>query len=69
MVKREVQPFCNTRFDACVKPVSGNEVRNVIKNLKHNKSAGHDGVTNIMIKQLLCLFVSHLVAIYNSELK
>ena len=64
-----MQRFRNTSFDSSVEPVSGNEVRKVIKNLKPNKARDHDGVTNCMLKQLPCYFVNHLVAIYNSALK
>jgi len=49
--------------------VSGNELRNVIKNLRHSKAPGHDGVTNNVIKQLLSHFVNHLVVIFNSALR
>ena len=68
-IRRGLQRFRNTKFDSRVEPVSGNEVRKVIKNLKSNKAPGYDGVTNCMIKQLLCHFVNHLVAIYNCELE
>ena len=34
LIRRGVQRFRNTKFDCSVEPVSGNEVRKVIKNLK-----------------------------------
>jgi hypothetical protein len=64
-----VQRFRNATFDSSVEPVSGNEVKKVIKNLKPNKDPGYDGVTNCMIKQLSCHFVNHLVAINNCALE
>ena len=69
MVRRGVQQFRNTSFNTSIQPVSGNEVRKVIKSLKHNKAPGHDGVTNSMVKQLPCHFVNHLVVIFNSALR
>ena len=69
LVRRGVQHFRNTRLHSCVEPVSGNEVRQIIKHLKPNTAPGHGGVTNSMIKQLPCRFVNHLVAIDNSALK
>jgi hypothetical protein len=51
-VRRRVQLFRNTSFETSIQPVSGNEVRNVIKNLKNSKVPGHDEVTKSMVKQL-----------------
>ena len=68
-VRRGVQQFRNTSFNTSNQPVSGNEVRKVIKSLKHNKAPGNDGVTNGMVKQLPCHFVNHLVVIFNSALR
>ena len=65
LIRRGVQRLRNAKFDSSIEPVSGNEERKVIKNLKPNKAPGYDGVANCMIKQLLCHFVNHLVAIYN----
>ena len=68
-VRRGVQLFRHTSFNSNIQSVSGNEVRNVIKNLEHSVAPGHDGVTNSMVKQLLCHFVNHLVVIFNSALR
>ena len=51
-VRQGVEAFCNTEFKTCIKEVTGNELRTIIKRLKHKKSTGHDGVTNSMINQL-----------------
>ena len=62
-VRRGVQLFHNTSFVSSIKPVSGNEVRKIIKHLKSNKALGYVGVTYSMTK-LPCHFVNHLVAIF-----
>ena len=49
--------------------MSDNELRKIIKHLKHTRARGHDGVTNSMIKQLPCHYIYHLFVIYNSALK
>ena len=64
-----MQLFRNTSFNTSIETVSGNEVKKIIKILKHSKVPGYDAVTNSMIKQLPCNRVSHLVAIYNSALR
>jgi len=68
-VRRGVEAFRNTEFESSIKEVTGNEVRTIIKRLKHKKSPGHDGVNNSMLKQLPCNCIHHLTAIYNSALK
>ena len=68
-VRRGVQLFRNTSFNSSIEPVSGNEVKKIIKTLEHSKTPGYNAVTNSMIKQLPCHCVSHLVTIYNSALR
>ena len=46
--------------------MSGNEVRKILKSLKHIEAPGYDAVTNSIIKKLPCHYIDHLVAIYNS---
>ena len=64
-VRRGVQIFRNTSIE----PVSGNEVRKIIKSLKVRKAPGYDAETNSKIKQLTFHCVNHLVTIYNSALR
>ena len=53
-VRRKVQLFRNTGFDASIETVGDNKVRNVIENLKHSVAPGHGGMTNNIMKELLC---------------
>jgi len=39
-VRRRVQLFRNTSFNSSIQPVSGNEVKTIVKHLKLNKAAG-----------------------------
>ena len=72
-----MQLFRNISFDSSIKPVSGNEVRKIVKHLKPNKAPGHNRVTNITIKQLPYHFVKNLgpfeqhteVAVLSSQLE
>ena len=50
-VRRRMQLFRNTRFDTSIQPVSGNEVKTIVKHLKLNKAAGFDMVTNYTLGQ------------------
>ena len=68
-VRRGVQLNISTSFNTSIEPVSGNEVRKIIKSLKLSKAPGYDALTNSMIKQLPCHCVNHLVTIYNSALR
>ena len=54
-VRRGGATIRNTSFGASIQAMNG------IKNLKHNKDLGHNGLTNIMMIQLPCHFINHLV--------
>jgi len=69
LVRNGVQQLRNINFDTSIQSVSGNEVRNIIKQLKVNKASGHDIVNNSMLKQLPCHCITNLVAIFNNALK
>ena len=42
------QVVCNTTLETSIKNVTGNEVRKIIKGLKHMKSPGHNDETSAM---------------------
>ena len=46
-------------------PVTINETSTAIKNLKNSKSVGHDGISNITLKQALSVISQPLTEVFN----
>ena len=54
---------------AYFKPISSNEIINVVEKLKSNSSAGYDGIDIKVIKKIIHLISEHLSAIFNQCLE
>ena len=59
------QPNPNSLFFV---PVHRNELIDIVHNLKNKKSTGHDGIDNILLKNVINYIVDPLVHIFNLSL-
>ena len=59
------QPNPNSLFFV---PVHRNEIIDIVHNLKNKKSTGHDGIDNILLKNVIDFIVDPLVHIFNLSL-
>ena len=69
LVSQTLNNFRNTPVTAEINPASPQEIVDIIKNLKHRKSPGHDNIRNVAAKNLPLNIIFFITLLINKILK